>query len=116
MSSYYWLAPLNSILNSVAAILLLCGFIFIRKGRVRAHRACMISAVIVSTAFFISYLIYHYHVGDVRFQGHGIVRPSLFHDPDHARYFGGGDFAAGGDHAVASAQRTFRVPSPDSAS
>jgi uncharacterized membrane protein YozB (DUF420 family) len=78
MSSYYWLAPLNSTLNSIAAILLLCGFIFIRKGRVRAHRFCMISAVIVSTAFFISYLIYHYHVGDVRFQGHGIVRPTYF--------------------------------------
>jgi uncharacterized membrane protein YozB (DUF420 family) len=35
----------------------------------------MLGAVAVSTAFFISYLTYHYHVGDVRFQGHGIVRP-----------------------------------------
>jgi uncharacterized membrane protein YozB (DUF420 family) len=38
----------------------------------------MISAVAVSTAFLISYLIYHYHVGDVRFQGHGPVRPVYF--------------------------------------
>lgn len=78
MLSYYALAPLNSVLNSVAAILLLGGFIFIRKGRMRAHRACMISAVFVSTAFLISYLTYHYHVGDVRFQGHGWVRPVYF--------------------------------------
>jgi uncharacterized membrane protein YozB (DUF420 family) len=78
MFSYHALAPLNSILNFIAAILLLCGFIFIRMRRVRAHRICMISAVAVSTAFLISYLIYHYHVGDVRFQGHGTVRPVYF--------------------------------------
>jgi putative membrane protein len=78
MIDYYSLAPLNSILNAIAAVLLTAGFIFIRKRQVRAHRACMLSAVVVSTAFFISYITYHYHVGDVRFQGHGIVRPIYF--------------------------------------
>jgi uncharacterized membrane protein YozB (DUF420 family) len=78
MIDYYSLAPLNSILNAIAAVLLTAGFIFIRKRWVRAHRACMLSAFAVSTAFFISYLTYHYHVGDVRFQGHGIVRPIYF--------------------------------------
>ena len=34
--------------------------------------------MVVSTAFLVSYLTYHYHVGDVRFQGHGIVRPIYF--------------------------------------
>ena len=38
----------------------------------------MLSAFAVSTAFFISYLTYHYQVGDVRFQGHGFVRPLYF--------------------------------------
>ena len=75
---YYSLAPLNSILNAIAAVLLMAGYIFIRTRRVRAHRVCMVSAFAVSTAFFISYLTYHYHVGDVRFQGHGIVRPIYF--------------------------------------
>ena len=78
MIDYYSLAPLNAILNSIAAALLTAGFIFIRRRRVRAHRACMLSAFAVSTAFFVSYLTYHYHVGDVRFQGHGIVRPIYF--------------------------------------
>jgi putative membrane protein len=78
MINYYSLAPLNSILNAIAAVLLMAGFIFIRKRWVRAHRACMLSAVAVSTAFFTSYVIYHYHVGDVRFHGHGIIRPIYF--------------------------------------
>jgi uncharacterized membrane protein YozB (DUF420 family) len=38
----------------------------------------MISALAVSAAFLVSYLVYHYHVGDVRFQGHGTVRPVYF--------------------------------------
>jgi putative membrane protein len=78
MFSYHWLAPLNSILNSIAAILLLAGFYCIRRRWLRAHRAFMLSAFAVSTAFFTSYIIYHYHVGDVRFQGHGWVRPLYF--------------------------------------
>jgi putative membrane protein len=78
MIDYYSLAPLNSILNAIAAVLLMAGYVCIRTRRVRAHRACMLSAFVVSTAFFVSYLTYHYHVGDVRFQGHGIIRPIYF--------------------------------------
>ncbi|MGZ6175300.1 MAG: DUF420 domain-containing protein, partial [Candidatus Binataceae bacterium] len=76
--SYDWLAPLDAILNATAAVLLLAGYIAIRRQYVRVHRACMISAFTVSVAFFISYCIYHYHVGDVRFGGHGLVRPVYF--------------------------------------
>jgi len=78
MSSYHWLAPLNSILNTIAAILLVAGFYCIRRRWVRAHRAFMLSALAVSTVFLISYLTYHYNVGDVRFQGRGWVRPLYF--------------------------------------
>jgi len=38
----------------------------------------MLSAFATSVAFFTSYVIYHYHVGDVRFQGNGWVRPVYF--------------------------------------
>lgn len=78
MLSYDSLAPLNAILNSTAAVLLLAGYIAIRNHWVRVHRACMIGAFTVSVAFFISYCVYHYHVGDVRFGGQGLVRPVYF--------------------------------------
>ena len=78
MIDYYSLAPLNSILNGIATVLLTIGYICIRQRWVHAHRACMLSAFVVSTAFFVSYLTYHYHVGDVRFQGRGIIRPIYF--------------------------------------
>jgi putative membrane protein len=78
MLSYHSLAPLNSVLNATAAMLLLAGFYCIRRRRARAHRAFMLSAFVVSAAFFVSYSVYHYHVGDVRFQGRGWVRPVYF--------------------------------------
>lgn len=78
MLSIYSLAPLNAILNSIAALLLLAGYYFIKQRNIRAHRFCMISAVCVSAAFLTSYLIFHYEVGDVLFTGHGWIRPVYF--------------------------------------
>jgi putative membrane protein len=76
--SYSSLAPLNAVLNSIAAILLTAGFIFIKTHNVRAHRACMLGAFAVSVIFLASYLLYHYQVGDVRFMGRGWIRPAYF--------------------------------------
>jgi uncharacterized membrane protein YozB (DUF420 family) len=71
-------AALNASLNGISAVLLATGFSFILKGKIRAHRACMLSAFGVSTAFLISYVIYHIRVGNVRFLGQGWIRPVYF--------------------------------------
>jgi putative membrane protein len=73
---FHQLAPINAALNTIAAILLLAGFVAIKYRRVRIHRMCMIAAFTVSVIFFASYLTYHYEVGDVRFAGRGWVRPA----------------------------------------
>lgn len=72
------LPALNASLNSVAAMCLLAGYVFIRNQRVRAHRASMIAALIASAAFLVSYLIYHWHVGSRPFTGTGAVRVVYF--------------------------------------
>jgi uncharacterized membrane protein YozB (DUF420 family) len=63
-------------LNATSGILLLCGFIMIRRRRIAAHRACMIGAVTCSVLFLISYLVYHvgFGAGVTRFTGTGIAR------------------------------------------
>lgn len=71
-------AALNASLNGTSAILLACGYAAIRNGKMKVHKAFMISAFTVSTAFLISYLIYHYRVGHVVFQGQGWIRPVYF--------------------------------------
>jgi len=65
---------LNAFLNGVSATLLVCGFLFIRRGLIAQHRACMGTAFLTSTLFLISYLAYHAQAGHVRFMGVGFIR------------------------------------------
>jgi uncharacterized membrane protein YozB (DUF420 family) len=71
-------AALNASLNGLSAILLAAGYVAICKRRMAAHKAFMISAFAVSSIFLVSYLVYHYRVGHVVFQGQGWVRPFYF--------------------------------------
>ena len=73
-----YLPHLNACLNATSAVLLLAGYSFIRARNVVAHRACQVSALVVSLLFLTSYLTYHYHHGSTRFQGTGIVRAIYF--------------------------------------
>lgn len=68
------LPTLNAVLNALAACCLVTGYLLIRQRRVAAHRAAMLSAFGCSIAFLVSYLVYHYQVGSVRFQGTGTLR------------------------------------------
>ena len=72
------LPALNATLNSASAILLACGWVLIRRRRIAAHRACMTGAFLVSTAFLVSYVIYHMHAGSVPYTGTGLRRPVYF--------------------------------------
>ncbi|HZT61248.1 MAG TPA: DUF420 domain-containing protein [Pyrinomonadaceae bacterium] len=72
------LPHLNAVLNATSFVLLICGLYFILRGRVKAHRACMVSALVVSGLFLISYVVYHAQYGSVRFKGQGFVRPLYF--------------------------------------
>ena len=71
-------AALNATLNGLSGILLVGGYTAIRAHKVQVHKRFMVSAFIVSCVFLISYLIYHYRVGHVPFQGQGIIRPIYF--------------------------------------
>jgi putative membrane protein len=67
-------AALNASLNGTSGVLLACGYVAIRQGKVAVHRAFMISAFLVSSVFLVSYVVYHIRVGHVVFQGEGWVR------------------------------------------
>ena len=73
-----YLPHLNAILNGTSAVLLFAGYTFIRSRNVAAHRACQVSALVVSLLFLASYLTYHYYHGATRFQGAGLARPIYF--------------------------------------
>ena len=72
------LPAVNATLNGSTALLLSTGYLLIRRGQRRAHRAVMLAAVAVSAAFLASYLWYHAHAGATRFPGRGWIRPVYF--------------------------------------
>ena len=71
-------AALNATLNGTSAVLLAAGYTAIRSGKVSVHKKFMVAAFFVSCAFLVSYLVYHYRVGHVPFQGQGWIRPVYF--------------------------------------
>lgn len=75
---YAMYPAIDAALNGTSAVLLLVGRSFIKRGRMGAHRAVMIAALISSSLFLAFYLYYHAHVGSVRFQGQGWSRPVYF--------------------------------------
>ncbi len=78
---------LNAVLNGTATVLMTAGFCFIRKARrettvegraaaVRRHRACMLSAGVVSAVFLVGYVTHKVLVRGVHtpFGGTGVIR------------------------------------------
>ena len=92
------LPTVNASLNALSGALLLAGWIMIRRYRlataqpadqadgvdsapsiwdhplIKAHIACMISAVGTSTLFLVCYLVYHYRAGSYAFPQGGLLR------------------------------------------
>jgi uncharacterized membrane protein YozB (DUF420 family) len=69
------LPMVNALLNTVSAVFLTVGFRYVRRGHKAAHRNCMLAALTTSTAFLISYLIYHANAGRTYFTDPEWFRP-----------------------------------------
>ncbi|QQS33216.1 MAG: DUF420 domain-containing protein [Acidobacteriota bacterium] len=82
---YLYIFPhLNASLNALSTILLITGFVLIRRKMISKHRLTMLSAAVVSTLFLVGYLTHHalrtyyFGLGPTRFEGQGLIRPIYF--------------------------------------
>jgi len=73
-----YMPGVNATLNGLSGILLLLGFIQIRRKNIELHRFFMLSACGSSILFLCCYLVYHYFAGSTRFQGAGGWRTVYF--------------------------------------
>ena len=64
-----FLPVLNGLFNGLSAIALITGFMLIKRKRVAAHRAAMLTAFGFSTLFLISYITNHYLHADMLYPG-----------------------------------------------
>ena len=72
------LPTLNATLNGLAAILLVSGYVLIKRGDRRKHQWCMLAALTTSALFLISYVTYHLNAGSRPFPGQGPIRLVYF--------------------------------------
>jgi putative membrane protein len=69
-----FLPGLDAVLNSLAAIALVVGFLFIRARQIPAHRASMFAAFVFSSVFLAAYITNYFLHGEMFFQGQGGIR------------------------------------------
>jgi putative membrane protein len=71
-------AKINAVINSLVAFLLLTGWLAVKKGNYRLHKKVMLSAIILSTLFLVSYICHHLLSGDTKYGGSGAIRYVYF--------------------------------------
>jgi putative membrane protein len=72
------LPTLNAVLNLVAAVFLLLGYVAIKNQQRPVHKRWMLLAMASSALFLISYLFYHYNVGSVPYPHYDWTRTVYF--------------------------------------
>src|SRR3989304_9754735 len=72
------LPALNASLNAASGLLLIAGYLLIRRRLVTPHKLCMGAAFVTSMVFFISYLTLRYYAGMTPFIGQGWIRLVYF--------------------------------------
>jgi len=63
----HFFAQLNAVINSIVTLLLLAGLIVVRQGKYLLHKRIMITALVLSVIFLVSYISHHLFAGETRF-------------------------------------------------
>tara|TARA_B110000046_G_scaffold49092_1_gene54618 strand:- start:8798 stop:9322 length:525 start_codon:yes stop_codon:yes gene_type:complete len=70
----YYLPMLNAFLNGTTSLLLVAGFIAIKNGKKEKHKLIMLSALVLSILFLLSYVTYHALTESTPFGGEGMIK------------------------------------------
>lgn len=68
------LPAVNAVINTAVSILLILGLVFVRQKKFKLHKYAMVTALILSVFFLVSYVIYHGAFGDVKYGGTGVIK------------------------------------------
>jgi len=71
-------ARVNAFINSIVAVLLVAGLIAVKNRNYLLHKRVMMSAIVLSSIFLVSYILHHLLSGDTKFGGEGFIRYVYF--------------------------------------
>jgi putative membrane protein len=67
-------ATANAIINSIIAILLIAALIAVKQKKYQLHKNLMVTALILSIIFLVSYIAHHLLAGETKFGGNGMLK------------------------------------------
>ena len=67
-------AKINAGINSAVSVLLIMGLIAVKNKNYILHKWIMITAIILSSLFLLSYVCHHLFTGETKFGGEGTIR------------------------------------------
>jgi putative membrane protein len=67
-------AKANATINSAVALLLIAGLATAKRRQYAIHKKIMLTAMILSSLFLVSYILHHLLAGETRFGGTGAIR------------------------------------------
>ncbi len=67
-------ASVNAVINSVVTVLLLVALAAVKTKQYLLHKRLMLSSIILSCLFLISYICHHLFTGETKFGGGGTIR------------------------------------------
>lgn len=67
-------AKINAGINSAVTVLLLAGLLTVKNKKYQLHKRIMLSAMVLSCLFLISYICHHLFTGETKFGGTGTIR------------------------------------------
>ncbi len=71
-------AKFNAVVNSLVAILLAAALVAVKLQKYGLHKRLMLTAMVLSILFLISYILHHLLAGDTKFGGTGAIRYFYF--------------------------------------
>ncbi len=71
-------ALFNAIINSVVTVLLAAALVAVKLKKFELHKKIMLTAMVLSILFLISYICHHLFAGDTKFGGVGAIRYFYF--------------------------------------
>lgn len=67
-------ALISAVINSLVSLLLLIGLFTAKAGKWKAHKNTMLSAIVLSVLFLVSYILHHLFAGSTPFGGAGAIK------------------------------------------
>ncbi len=73
-----YLPRFHAFLNGSCTLLLIAGYVAVRRKQYNTHKMLMVACFLLSSVFLVSYVIYHSQAPATKFGGEGMIRPIYY--------------------------------------